>query len=1705
MNLTGANESIFSSHLLFNLAALGNRLRKSKITDKSYLLAQRLASLETPPPTPAQIEKLKAVRNRPFCVHDREGHKLFQITIQQIIDEMERLVKRIPGAEIEDVELVGSEAAHIIDSDLAYNISVQLLLLPSEKPLEIQHNPVKPNDTDIRFKLKGCTIEDRKWLSKKLIEFYTRLAKEQSTELLAQKVAKVIQEKERLGMIDQMKNLVLKIMNSKSVPGLDPKGYQEIRNLIKNTPLPEQAGSQEEAARFIAEAYIINREPQIIKAQAQRIARHFKVPCEMNASEGRMVEKISQCVIRSEVFKKLCHVDDEKAGNSFSIHSFADLELLLARKINSHLLTVDANKISLINYKIKGGLQGILDRLMRVVRVDRRLLSAQHFMKFQSYKIQGFNPDSAYTEELLAKVVEWALGDAPRFDKFWTAYIDNHLRGDPLKVACFLFSCCLTIQKHSTAQVMDKLLGHFKGKKDLMDAGGWARVINTIIHARDVPLEDSEILIQALSALYLRKHLTAGPEFNISTREDAASGSLKLALRASSNAYYYLNVARGARDVLEKCCELIEDSIPHQRLFNVLYNYMIGDQEKPKFQLIELLQEIGNSPAAHSLWIKIARSAKEDELVRISEAASSAGIIANASHEDEALWDLASIDAVRVKVVELFASGKEGPAWNFAIAVIKKRGDKARPVAEALAEAALKSNHGVAWNLSQIFELMQFFSKDKEWYRTWLCKCAQKVVAASIEKPDMTPAAFTWMERLMQKEVLENGNVGDLTRIVLQFLTKVNNVAYPYPSQLVQAIHDHAGSLLGRVESGEALFDLLEGMRARNLSQAVSEDSLRCTLKGYGYSMAQKYINPAHRRFLQAALDNLAEYVSSTAGLSQQWETTLQGLFDLLLKRRQFDVIDSFMKFASGFPALSESCKARLMLEMQELLDAKDASAELQEILDLKKYGTNISLEIWARLLKAASQSKDRRLRTEVWDLWETHVNGLQPGPGQAGQDDLIKDAWSHALPLLNEGKQMNRLIVFLGRADRIDSIFQTPESRKHIEQIMRNIRKLNPDKAWELGEAVRKIRALAPIPDDGQQTEEMVRFDLWWAEICMGENVSEGLTILERLKGLKEAEKYKTELVRLFIKALTGTAHKKETSPDILERLERLSSLIPSECTEVINDLWGSPHILHTNIVWSQFFSNIKSPALCKNVSVKVMNEALITLMDDPVTLNIDFIEYVFSRPPFKENEGMKESALKYLHKKWDASPEKREDREYLVEYREYLVKALMFCCPSVRLDTAFQKKLLAHLETLSPQQAVHFYNLAIPYYKLFATASTQGLVNLQNPDLYQGLLNRDENSCLRINIFLSRDENETPGGLKPIGALSHDILQLILRNFGSVEKLNDKALLLDMAYSLMQTAVASRNYTKAEQISLIEKFVYLCPINDAQLFELHIKKIPEFLHFIQKRNQCFNDDLSKLHELLFYCYWDKPTGGVTEKDAYELDEESRWKLVKKVVSRLQQSGAPAHKAHACHVAKGAINGFIRKNPQALIELYGMIVKDWAELAHLYPNTTQFIFEDIFSLIKGTKWKDPAEKKELIKKLFSINQGPLQEMFKQEYDLVHMTMYIVILNIFLRVSKDALVNEPEEYSASVKAWLPLICSKIKSCSTMPSEAWFELLKDIILNLPLKKDSQDTGRQKSLKDTVVRELIEANHDKAKEIARQLVLFFIKENPSKIAK
>ena len=451
-----------------------------------------------------------------------------------MMDELERLIKSIPGAEIEDVELVGSGAVQILDSDPDYQFSVQLLLLPSEKPLDIKHDPAAPNDFDIRIKLKGCTVDNRKWLSQRMVEFYSRLAKEQSTELLAYKVARIVHERERFGLIDQMKSLVLAVLQGRMVPGLDPRGKKELQLLISNTPLLNSSGEEDTALR-IAETYVRSRDTQFIRAHALRIAKHFKVPCEFNAKQARVIENISRWVIRQDIFQKLCHVDNEQAGNSFSIHSFAGLETLLAMKINSHLLTVDSNKISFKNHKVKGGVQGILDRLMRVVRIDRHLLTALHFMKLQSYKIQGFDPASDHPERVLAKVIEWAMGDSAWFDKFWNGYAENHLRGNPLKMACFLLSCCLAIRRHCPEQFLDQFLDHFKDRKDLQSSKGWVGVLYKMIFSKNVPLEDSEILIQGLAALYLRKKIASRDELHVAMREDVTPSYFKLSIKTPNS------------------------------------------------------------------------------------------------------------------------------------------------------------------------------------------------------------------------------------------------------------------------------------------------------------------------------------------------------------------------------------------------------------------------------------------------------------------------------------------------------------------------------------------------------------------------------------------------------------------------------------------------------------------------------------------------------------------------------------------------------------------------------------------------------------------------------------------------------------------------------------------------------------------------------------------------------------------------------------------------------------------------------------------------------------------------------------------------------------------------------------------------------------------------------------------------------------------
>ena len=57
-----------------NLAELGKRLKAYKVTDATYHLVKQLAHLEPPSLTSAQIEKLEALRKRPFIVKDKSGN-----------------------------------------------------------------------------------------------------------------------------------------------------------------------------------------------------------------------------------------------------------------------------------------------------------------------------------------------------------------------------------------------------------------------------------------------------------------------------------------------------------------------------------------------------------------------------------------------------------------------------------------------------------------------------------------------------------------------------------------------------------------------------------------------------------------------------------------------------------------------------------------------------------------------------------------------------------------------------------------------------------------------------------------------------------------------------------------------------------------------------------------------------------------------------------------------------------------------------------------------------------------------------------------------------------------------------------------------------------------------------------------------------------------------------------------------------------------------------------------------------------------------------------------------------------------------------------------------------------------------------------------------------------------------------------------------
>lgn len=1677
--------------LLSNIASFGRKLKAAKGTNNAYKLSSKLSSLEPPPLTPRQNEKLQALRHRLYVVKDREGNKLFQVTIQQIIDQIENLMKRIPGAELEDVELIGSGAANILEGDRDYNISVQLLLSPDTQPLEINHDPVAPNDLDIRFKLKGCSVEDRKWLSKKLIEFYTSLAKEQSAELLALKVASAVHEKERPALIENMKKLVFAIKKNLPVPGLDPRGYEEIRRFVRVSP--KEPGKEDQEDQLIAEKYINAIAPDIIKNRASLIAKHFKLPCELSAYEGNMIEKTSQFIVRKAIFDKLCHVDEPKSGNAFSIQSFANLEAILVQEINSHLLSVDANRISLRTLKVKGGIQGLLDRMMRIVRIDHQLLSAMHFLKYHSYKIHGIEPASQSTENVLAWVAEWCLGSDPaRFEKILNAYFDNHIKGDPLKLACLMFSCCLSIKKHCSEETKNKFLNVFKRGQELQNAGGWANVIHAMIISEDVPLEDAECLIQGLSALYLRKKMKDRPDLSIAVREDLSPKTIRIKLQGPSSAHHYLNVVLGAKDVLEKCCDLIETSIPHQRLFSMLYAHILGDQDKPKLQLIELLKEVGNWHKTRSLWDKVAKNIQDQDLKnRVCQAAAFAGVFDNAIVDEESIWDIAPVDEVKRKVVNLFVSGKEGPAWILALATMRKRGDPARPVVEALSDAALKSNYGVAWNLSQIYEFLKFYSKDLGWCISWLIKCVQKAVSAAAVNPDVKPAAYIWLERLMKKKALELANPSDAYRIVLSFVTNVDDDStLPYPDSLLQAFHDNAGYLLSIAGSDENRFKLLERLRIRNFEVAVNDESLYCIIAGYGSSLAAGYANPAHRQALQNAIHNLPKFISPEKGLDERWESLLNTFFDQLLKNRQFALLDSFMKFASLFSALSNSYNAKLMREMHVFLDSENPAEKLEEIMQLRRYCTDVTLEIWIKLFKAAAPSKDAHLKNELWVLWEKHAYDPQHYPGQEAK---WMSTWCAAMPFLKENRQKNRLIGFLEHIDIVENILRTPEGQRQIEPILAEVRKLNSDKASRFVPAIRRIRSHIPAESEEQPSEEIVKFDLWLANICLSDfsTMPEGLGILERLHCSKAAESCRPELGRLYNIALIDTAHSNVTQ-EILDTLEGLLPLMPKECPALIDDLWGSRHRLHARVIKEQFACIWKNPDLSRDVSVKVMNTALLEFLDDPRTLDLAGVQEVFKRYPFRENEEMKASAVKYFHVHLEHN-EGKMTGEFIGE--------LLFIQPSIRVDPLFYAKSLSVLESMLPGEPRSFFDTVDNYFKFLKKTHNDGIVILQNPDLYQHILSKDKKDWLRLDIYIGK--NGLPKGLKPLGTFAYDIFHMIVRHFESFKEREERAILLDMAYSCMQTAVTSKNYNRAEIIKLIEQYVYLCPFDDILLLEHHLhKKTIEYIQYIQGQMHVFDDNIPIMHELLLFSCWEKSTDRVSSKDNSSLDVSVRLQIVKDLMARLQKSGKSEQIVHACHIAKAALNSFLKHDNEAFLEVYSLAIPLFLHTpitTNFNRTVIKFMLEDIYWHIKEMKWKNPDEYRLYLRKIFFIHMPVEKKISEMNVNADAMPGVAFALEKIAWTALDVFEHFSSEYVAFLTEWLPIICSKITSRPNVTADTWFNLLKEVFVKKDLVKDSEDASRQKSLQQSLIRKLVEANHEKTREVVKLLAMHITQTN------
>ena len=297
---------------------------------------------------------------------------------------------------------------------------------------------------------------------------------------------------------------------------------------------------------------------------------------------------------------------------------------------------------------------------------------------------------------------------------------------------------------------------------------------------------------------------------------------------------------------------------------------------------------------------------------------------------------------------------------------------------------------------------------------------------------------------------------------------------------------------------------------------------------------------------------------------------------------------------------------------------------------------------------------------------------------------------------------------------------------------------------------------------------------------------------------------------------------------------------------------------------------------------------------------------------------------------------------------------------------------------------------------------------------------------------------------------------------------------LLLETAFSFLRTIVTSQIHSQEEVVNIIAKFVYLsAPILEEVSFKTHKSVVCKYLVEIQTTYQCFNNNLSKLHELLIYCCYEKYSEKVTDKDAAVLSENERYEVVKRVVVSLINSFQLEDKAHGYLIAQKAMTGFLKQNPQAIYELYSIVSEDFALLAKYYQMLTKFFFEDIYILVKKFKRNNSGDSKEFIKKMFMINRKIGQDIYNFHFEGINMKD-----DYNLQVPgwvEEVFDNYSEEYVSHVETWLPIICSKVEKTQDH-SKVWFSILKGLISKNALPKEDQDLEMQKKLRQTAIRKL-----------------------------